>query len=134
MLEKEAESSDNESTYPDESGLTADSRYIDNTGLGTMLVDAHTAFNEINRYLMLWTVHHRWYQGSCFAFNRYRHQNIVYVRKRPGNAPYVIKSEEGVAQGCTFGMMCYGVAIMPMLEQMHLKVTSNLQSAYADDL
>ena len=35
-----------------------------------------------------------------------------------------------------FGMLYYGVVLvlMPMLEQMHQKVTLNLQSSYADDL
>ena len=71
--EEEAESTTDESADPSESGITEDSRYVDNTGFGTMLVDARNAFNEINRYPMLWAVHHRWTRGSRFAFNCYRH-------------------------------------------------------------
>ena len=38
-----------------------------------LLVDARNAFNELGRKAMLWTVRHRWPQGSRFAFNCYCH-------------------------------------------------------------
>ncbi|KAL3815266.1 hypothetical protein ACHAXA_001878 [Cyclostephanos tholiformis] len=40
------------------------SRYKPETGFGTALFDARKGFNEINQYLMLWNVAHRWNQGS----------------------------------------------------------------------
>ncbi len=49
------------------------SRYKPGTGFGSDLFDARNGFNELNRYLMLWNVAHRWNRGSRFAFNRYRH-------------------------------------------------------------
>jgi hypothetical protein len=49
------------------------SRYKPGTGFGSALIDACNGFNELNRYLMLWNVAHRWNQVSRFAFNRYRH-------------------------------------------------------------
>jgi hypothetical protein len=36
------------------------SRYELGTGFGSALFDARNGFNEINRYLMLWNVAHRW--------------------------------------------------------------------------
>jgi len=110
------------------------SEYQSNVGFGCLLVDARNAFNLIGRYLMLWTVFHRWQKGSRFAFNRYRHHNIVYVRRHPGQPAYEILSKEGVAQGCTFGMFCYGVGLMPLCEQMRAEVEGAVQPAYADDI
>ncbi|KAL7523106.1 hypothetical protein ACHAXR_000028, partial [Thalassiosira sp. AJA248-18] len=72
---------------PGRAADTTNDRYEPNTGHGATLVDAKNAFNEINRYLMLWNTHHRWNAGSRFAFNRYRHHNIVYVRSNPGDPP-----------------------------------------------
>ena len=81
-------------------GVAADvsrSRYMPDSGFGTALFDAKNGFNEVNRYLMLWTAAHQWTKASRFAFNRYRHQNIVYVRDRPGKPPFRILSREGIA-------------------------------------
>jgi hypothetical protein len=47
--------------------------YVPDTGFETALFDAKNGFNKVNRYLMLWTVAHRWTKASWFAFNRYRH-------------------------------------------------------------
>ena len=38
----------------------ADSRYTPDSGFGTALFDAKNAFQELNRYLMLWNVAHLW--------------------------------------------------------------------------
>ena len=46
-------------------------QYTAGTGFGTALFDARNAFQELNRYLMLWNVAHLWPCGSRFAFNRY---------------------------------------------------------------
>jgi len=46
---------------------------VPDTGFETALFDAKNGFNKVNRYLMLWTVAHRWTKASWFAFNRYRH-------------------------------------------------------------
>lgn len=47
---------------------------------GACLVDANNGFNMLLRYPMLWNVRHRWAKGSRFAFNTYRHFNLVIVR------------------------------------------------------
>ena len=105
-----------------------------NSGFGSLLIDAKNAFNEMNRYLMLWQVRHRWGRGSRFAFNRYRHHSIIYVRDRPEDAPHIILGKEGVNQGCVFGSVCYGIGLMPIAERMHEEVPEALQPLFADDI
>jgi hypothetical protein len=82
---------------------------------------------------MLWTAAHRWTKASRFAFNHYCHQNIIYVRDRPGKPPFWILSREGIAQGCSLSMNLYGVALLPLLNRMHAAVPDALAPAYADD-
>jgi len=36
---------------------------------GFIVVDTRNAFNELNRYTMLWTVRYLWPSGYIFAFN-----------------------------------------------------------------
>ena len=105
-------------TDPGEAADVSRSRYVPDSGFGTALFDAKNGFNEVNWYLMLWTAAHRWTKASRFAFNRYRHQNIVYVRDRPGKPPIRILSREGIAQGCSLSMNLYGVALLPLLKRM----------------
>ncbi len=71
-------------TDPGEAADVSRSRYMPDSGFGTTLFDAKNVFNKVNQYLMLWVAAHRWSKASQFAFNRYRHQNIVYVRDRHG--------------------------------------------------
>ena len=108
-------------------------RHVAGTGFGALLIDARNAFNEVGRYLLLWQLYHRWRRGSRFAFNRYRHHIITYVRGRPGEAPIVLLSREGVAQGCTHGMVSYCVALMPLIERLNDAVPEALLPGYADD-
>ncbi|KAL7531966.1 hypothetical protein ACHAXR_006015, partial [Thalassiosira sp. AJA248-18] len=123
-----------ETEDPGRAADVANDRYEPNTGHGATLVDAKNAFNELNRYLMLWNTHHRWNAGSRFAFNRYRHHNIVYVRSNPGEPPIIITSQEGVAQGDVFGGFLYGIGLMPLAEQMREKIPTVLQTWFADDM
>ena len=46
-------------------------RNYDTDDRGFILVDARNAFNELNRYTMLWAVRHLWPSGYRFAFNCY---------------------------------------------------------------
>ena len=49
-------------TRATDSGEAADvsrSHYVPDSGYGTALFDAKSGFNEVNRYLMLWTAAHR---------------------------------------------------------------------------
>jgi len=36
----------------------------------------------------------------AFAFHRYRHHNLCFVRNEMGEPPAIITSEEGITQGC----------------------------------
>ena len=123
-----------ESQDPGVAEHTADSRYEPNAGFGTALVDAANCFNNLNRYLVLWQCFHRWHKGSRFAFNRYRHHNIVFVANEPGQEPEVIIAEEGINQGCTFSMILCGLGLMPLAERMREAIPRTLQPWYADDL
>ena len=95
-------------------------------GYGVLLVDADNAFNLLDRYLMLWNAHHRWKICSQFAFNRYWHHNISFVQDVPGKDCYIIKSKEGVAQGCVLGMFMYGIGLMPLCKKMRAAITQSL--------
>jgi len=120
-------------TDPGEAADVSRLRYVPDSGFGTALFDAKNGFNEVNWYLMLWTAAHCWTKASRFAFNRYRHQNIVYVHDRPGKPPIRILSREGIAQGCSLSMNLYGVALLPLLTRMRVAVPDALAPAYADD-
>ena len=109
------------------------SRYTPETGFGSALFDARNAFNELNRYLMLWNVAHLWNRGSRFAFNRYRHWGLCLVRDRPGKPAIVIHSKEGVTQGDCFAMSLYGTALLPLARKMRDAVPTALQPWFADD-
>ncbi len=106
--------------------------YMLDSSFGTALFDAKNSFNEVNRYLMLWTVAHRWMKASLFAFNRYRHQNIVFICNRPGKPPITILSRVGIAQGCSLSMNLYGVALLPFIKRMHVAGPDALAPAYTD--
>ncbi len=54
-------------TDPGEAADTSRLRYVPNSGFGTAFFDARNGFNEVIRYLMLWTVAHRWMKASWFA-------------------------------------------------------------------
>jgi hypothetical protein len=120
-------------TDPGEAADVSRLRYVPDSGFGTALFDAKNGFNEVSQYLMLLTAAHRWTKASRFAFNRYRHQNIVYVRNRPGKPPIRILSREGIAQGCSFSMNLYGVALLPLLKRMQAAVPDARAPAYVDD-
>jgi hypothetical protein len=120
-------------TDPGEAADISCLHYVPDSGFGTALFDAKNGSNEVNRYLMLWTAAHRWTKASQFAFNRYCHQNIVYLRDRPGKPPFWILSREGIAQGCSLSMNLYGVALLPLLKRMQAAVPDALAPIYVDD-
>ena len=64
----------------------------------TTLIDARNGFNELSRLEMLWTVRHRWPEGSRFAFNCYRHWAKLLLRQT-GDPLLTILSREGGTQG-----------------------------------
>jgi hypothetical protein len=84
---------------------------------GLTLVDARNGFNELSRYLMLWTVRHRWPKGARFAFNCYRHYARCIVRN-PGDKPSILLSREGVTQGCPQSGILYGIGLLLLAEYL----------------
>ena len=109
------------------------SRYTPDTRFGVSLFYACNAFQELNRFLMLWNVAHRWHQGSRFAFNRYRHWGICLVRDDPGKEALVIHSKEGITQGDCFAISFYGVTLLPLATRMLEVIPHALQPWCPDD-
>ena len=81
---------------------------------------------------MLWTVRHLWYNGARFAFNCYRHQSLLIMR-RPGGTAEILLSREGVTQGDPLSMVLYGVTLVPLAKLTRLSVNSLVHAWYADD-
>ncbi len=84
---------------------------------GLTLVDARNGFNELSRYLMLWTARHRWPKGTRFAFNCYRHYVRCIVRN-PRDEPSILLSREGVTQGCPQSGILYGIGLLLLVEYL----------------
>jgi len=55
-------------TDPGKAADVSRSRYVPDSGFGTALFDTKNGFNEVNRYLMLWTAAHRWTKGKPICF------------------------------------------------------------------
>ncbi len=51
----------------------------------------------------------------------------------PGRLAVLIRSEEGVSQGDPLAMALYGVALMPLAEQVKRDVPRHTTPFYADD-
>jgi hypothetical protein len=101
--------------------------------MGLSMFDARNGFNELNRYQMLWNVRHRWPKGSRFAFNCYRHFNLVIVRKGNAQPAHVIVHQEGLSQGDPLAMILYGVALLPLAERLRRAVPQAVIPMFADD-
>jgi hypothetical protein len=99
---------------------------------GFLLVDARNAFNEGNRTVMLWTVHHKWPSGARFAFNCYRHWSILVCRKYNGTA-HLLHSKEGVPQGDPISMVAYGILLLPLIHLLKEAYLAVDQPWYAND-
>ena len=82
------------------------------------LTDARNGFGKLSRMAMLWAARHQWPAGSCFAYNLYHHECCLLLRGPPGTEPAIIMSREGVMQGCVWGMILYGLGLMPLAEHL----------------
>ena len=78
-------------------------------------------------------VRHRWPAGSRFAYNLYRHECRLILCGPPGTEPAILLSREGVMQGCMWGMILYGIGLMPLAEALRQSDPSVLQPWYADN-
>ena len=97
-----------------------------------LFVDAANGFNNLSRLAMLWTIRHSWPKMARFAFNAYRHQWRLYVR-RAGLAALIILSMEGVTQGNPLAMALYGVALLLLIEHLRQRHPRMLQPWCADN-
>ena len=81
---------------------------------GFLCIDAHNAFNEMNRVTMLWTIRHEWPQGALFSFNCYKHW-IRLVVHDPSGELIIIYSKTGVTQGDPPAMLLYALGLLPLI-------------------
>ena len=79
------------------------------------MVDAYNGFIEFSRKAMLWTIRHRWANGSWLVFNCYRHAAVLILRRRNGLAVTLL-SREGVMQGNPLSMVVYELTLVPLAE------------------
>ena len=75
-----------------------------------LLVDAKNAFNNINRFRMMWTIRHLWPSGARFLFNFYCHWSLLVLRNGNGVDSF-LHSSKGVMQGEPLAMILYGIGI-----------------------
>jgi hypothetical protein len=101
---------------------------------GFLLVDAHNAFNQVNRTAMLWVVRHEWPSGCRFVFNSYQHWATLIIRSSHG-ADFMIflLSREEVTQGGPLAVVAFGLAVMPLTRQLKREVHQVHQAWYAND-
>jgi len=81
---------------------------------------------------MFWTVRHRWPSGARFSFNCYRHSAQLVIRRKDCPCS-ILLSREGVTQGDPLSMVLYGLALVPLAENLRESVPEVLQPWYADD-
>ena len=68
---------------------------FNNNNYGLLTIDAHNAFNSINRILLTWNIRVRWPRASRFVLNTYRGWSPLIVR----GSDVTIFSREGVVPG-----------------------------------
>ena len=81
---------------------------------------------------MIWTVRHLWPAGARFAFNCYKHwsQNLL---RQPGDPPVTLLRQDMVTQGDPPFMVLYGIALIPLAENLRLEELGILSPFYTDD-
>ena len=87
--------------------------------------------SRIAVHSMLWTVRHRCPKASRFAFNCYRHE-VRLVLRRPGKDAIFLLSLEGVTQGDPLAMALFGIVVCPLADILRREFPSVLQPWYAD--
>ena len=98
----------------------------------TALFNACNSFNELVRLEMTWTVRHHCPVGERFTFNCYRHWAHLLLLQT-GNAPFIILSREGIAQGDPLLMVLYRITLVPLEEELRDADTTLLSPFYIND-
>ena len=96
-------------------------------GWGVLLVDAHNAFNSINRIAALWNVRTLWPRCCRFLFNTYRGWATLVV----AGSESFLSSKKGVTQGDPLSMFLYAASTLLLISA--LKGGGVTQVWYADD-
>ena len=95
-----------------------------------LLVDATTAFNSINRKVMLNNIQYICPAMAVYTYNCYITASQLFVQ-----GGKEISSVEGTTQGYPIAMPLYTVAITPLLQMVKLDEAYEVrQAAFADDL
>ena len=97
-----------------------------------MIIDARNGFNDLRRFVIMWTVRHYWPAGARFAFNFYRHWAKLLLRQT-GGAPVTILSREGVTPRYPILMSLYSINLIPLSEELIAEDSGILSLFYADD-
>jgi hypothetical protein len=105
---------------------TADLFHSNDYGILTM--DAHNAFNSINRTSLLWNIRVLWPRASRFIFNTYRGWSPLIVR----GSNSTIFSREGVVQCDPLSMFSYAIATIPLIRELEDAILWR-QLWFADD-
>ena len=90
-----------------------------------LLVDATNAFNNLNRFVALYNIQYLCPAIAKVLINCYRMRSSLFVSGK------VIQSCEGTTQGDPLAMALFGLATLPLIEQ--LKNAHTIQCWFADD-
>ena len=63
----------------------------------------------------------------------YWHQAHLLLHGPVGSKPEILLSQEGVLQGCPLGMILYGIALLPLAEDLYQHSPDAVQPWYVDD-
>ena len=81
---------------------------------GILMVDAHNAFNSINRIALLWNTCIQWPRASRFIFNTYRGWSPLIMK----NCNTMLYSQGGIVQGDPMSMFIYAIATIPLIREL----------------
>ena len=93
---------------------------------GLLLVDASNAFNSLNRKLALRNILHQCPSLGRILINLYRVESSLFIGKD------TLLSREGTTQGDPLAMVMYGVASIPLINELN-RISEVRQLWYADD-
>ena len=102
----------------------------DNEGL--TLIDAINGFNDLSCLAIIWTVRHLCPLGARFTLNCYHHE-VLFVAFLTTVLCHIISSREGVTQGDPLLIVLYGLALLPLDQDMREAGPGLIHSWYTDD-
>ena len=100
---------------------------------GVLLLDAENAFCTLSSIRMLHTVRLRCPSLARFAFNTYSRTAGMCLRGSDGVHGEWFATSEGVTQGDPASMALYGLATLPLIDELKVRHPTLLHTWYADD-